>query len=359
MIRNRIIYLCLLLYGFVFAILYNTYETFILVLLLFFIPIILMGILGMTTPFVQVEVLRNTNMINQGEIGNVYLRVKNRSIFPVACARIRVLYGNEFVSKKGKELIQVFVDGNSEQEISFQLEMLHSGNVKLVFDCIYIYDYFRIFCRKKKIKEEFNFFVLPQIKELDIVAPIAQNLDLEESDTFSKYKSGDDPSEVFDIREYQFGDKIHRIHWKLSSKKNSYMVKEFSQPITCSTVILLELYYQKIMGEVCECMDKLLAQVLSLSYTFILQHHIHYIAWYDRKEEEIKRFYIETEEDIYEATEELLRMQTYEMEEVFSDVYVSMYQQEKIANWYYIGWLGTSHFEEHGIQPQVVELYGE
>lgn len=359
MIRNRIIYVCLLLYSFVFAILYNTYETFILVSLLFFIPIILIGILWITSLFVQVEVLQNTTIINQGEIGKIYLCVKNRSIFPIACARIRVLYGNEFVSKKGKEWIQVFVDGNSEQEISFQLEMLHSGNVKLFFDCICIYDYFRIFCRKKKVRKEFNLFVLPQIKELDIIAPIAQIFNLEESDTFSKYKSGDDPSEVFDIREYQLGDKIHRIHWKLSSKKNDYMVKEFSQPITCSTVILFELYYQKTMGEICNCMDKLLSQVLSLSYTFILQHHIHYIAWYDRKEEDIKRLYIETEEDIYEATEELLGVQTYEMEDIFSNVYVSMYQQEKIANWYYVGLLGTLHFEEHGIQPQVVELYGE
>ena len=52
-----------------------------------------------------------------------------------------------------------------------------------------------------------------------------------DSDRFSTYKKGDDPSEIFDIREYADGDKIQRIHWKLSSKTGDLMVKEGSLPL--------------------------------------------------------------------------------------------------------------------------------
>lgn len=47
----------------------------------------------------------------------------------------------------------------------------------------------------------------------------------EDSDRFSLYKKGDDPSEIFDIRDFKDGDRFQQIHWKLSSKTGHYMVK--------------------------------------------------------------------------------------------------------------------------------------
>lgn len=62
-----------------------------------------------------------------------------------------------------------------------------------------------------------------------------------DSDRFSTYKKGDDPSEIFDIREYADGDKIQRIHWKLSSKTGDLMVKEGSLPLMKEIHIFIDL----------------------------------------------------------------------------------------------------------------------
>ena len=45
----------------------------------------------------------------------------------------------------------------------------------------------------------------------------------------------------FDIREYADGDKIQRIHWKLSSKTGDLMVKEGSLPLMKEIHIFIDL----------------------------------------------------------------------------------------------------------------------
>lgn len=50
------------------------------------------------------------------------------------------------------------------------------------------------------------------------------------SDNFNTEKPGDDPSEVFAIREYQAGDRPRSIHWKQSVKTDNLLVKEMSLP---------------------------------------------------------------------------------------------------------------------------------
>ena len=44
-------------------------------------------------------------------------------------------------------------------------------------------------------------------------------------------RKGNDPSEIFDIREYVPGDDIRSIHWKLSSKTDTLILKEASNRI--------------------------------------------------------------------------------------------------------------------------------
>ena len=57
---------------------------------------------------------------------------------------------------------------------------------------------------------------------------------------YSKVKAGDDPSEIFDLHSYREGDPVSRIHWKLSSKLDSLMVKEYSLPLSAGCLLLTD-----------------------------------------------------------------------------------------------------------------------
>lgn len=61
-----------------------------------------------------------------------------------------------------------------------------------------------------------------------------------EADVYDDFHPGDDPSEIFGVREFRAGDKMQSIHWKLSAKSDDLLVRENSQPKACPLVFLLE-----------------------------------------------------------------------------------------------------------------------
>lgn len=54
-------------------------------------------------------------------------------------------------------------------------------------------------------------------------------------------RRGSDPSEIFDIREYMPGDDIRAIHWKLSCKTDTLILRQASDPSHYDVVLLPDL----------------------------------------------------------------------------------------------------------------------
>lgn len=54
-------------------------------------------------------------------------------------------------------------------------------------------------------------------------------------------RRGNAPSEMFDIREYVPGDDIRAVHWKLSSKTDTLILREASDPSHYNLVVLIDL----------------------------------------------------------------------------------------------------------------------
>ena len=54
-------------------------------------------------------------------------------------------------------------------------------------------------------------------------------------------RRGNDQSEIFDIREYQPGDDVRAIHWKLSCKTDSLLLREASDPARMEMAVLPDL----------------------------------------------------------------------------------------------------------------------
>ena len=61
------------------------------------------------------------------------------------------------------------------------------------------------------------------------------------ADSMMQNRKGNDPSELFDIREYAPGDDIRSIHWKLSSKTEKLIVRQSSEPFAYHMALLPDL----------------------------------------------------------------------------------------------------------------------
>ena len=103
-------------------------------------------------------------------------------------------------------------------------------------------------------------------------------LDLDGS-VYDEYRAGFDQSEVFEIRPYRAGDKTAQIHWKLSQKTDTLMLRQGSLPVKNALLLLLEAPQQGV--DLSERAQRAAARLFSLSESLAekgVQHHIGYLA---------------------------------------------------------------------------------
>ena len=337
MLQNKIRYLVILAIAGLLAILYNEYFMGILFLSVLIFPFLLFAILSYIYGMVSFELVSAVHVSNRGESIPVSIQVHNPTIFPIPNISITVNYFNDFSSKKTvyKQKFNVSVDKGTRTTVTCNLTSAHTGNLEISLRKIRIYDYLKIFSLRKKNVGEIKVAVLPHYYELTEDYLENRSKMQIESDNYSTIKSGDDPSEVFAIREYREGDRLQRIHWKLSMKQDQLMIKDFSEPINCSVVIFADLGIPKNEDEL-EVVDSLLECALSLSYSFMLKGQIHYLAWYDKSLGVCRRVRVVTDKDLFEAVDGLLNCGPYMQGIDLAAIYFAEYPNDQYTEVFFI-----------------------
>ncbi len=73
------------------------------------------------------------------------------------------------------------------------------------------------------------FTVYPEILDIQVDPHQSASASLEGT-SYDPHRSGQDASEVFDVRPYHEGDAVKSIHWKLSTRFDDVLVREASRP---------------------------------------------------------------------------------------------------------------------------------
>ena len=101
-----------------------------------------------------------------------------------------------------------------------------------------------------------------------------------DSDVYSDTQKGDDRSQVFELREYREGDDLRNVHWGLSSKHDSLIVKEFSKPLEESCIVLLESSLGSGRELKKERADRVLSEFTALSESLLGDGQPFLVCWY-------------------------------------------------------------------------------
>lgn len=243
--KNRLIYILLAAYSCLFVVLYNEYTSFLVSAIVLLLPFGIAGVMKLLIcPKIEVSLQENTGYFHQEENTKVILKVENKSVLPIlyATAYVRLFYGH---GKKQKcEKVKVCVDAKGRREFELTIRPQYCGLVNIEISKVKVYDYFRIYAMSRKGFGRVQRPVWPKKAELEESEKGLLFQKIEMSEEFSKDRPGDDPSEIFDIRAYREGDRLQRIHWKLSSKKDQILVKEFSLPIVEQIVVFVSLEWE-------------------------------------------------------------------------------------------------------------------
>ncbi|MGM9638309.1 MAG: DUF58 domain-containing protein [Butyricicoccaceae bacterium] len=125
-----------------------------------------------------------------------------------------------------------------------------------------------------------------------------------EGERWSMTRAGSDASETFAIREYHPGDPVRQIHWKLSQKTDTMMLRELGLPVTEEVLLMLETSFMDQLSA--DAMDLTMEAMLSVSHALAVEGIAHGIVWKNRRLEEPELVTVCTEREFDEAARLLL-----------------------------------------------------
>ena len=99
------------------------------------------------------------------------------------------------------------------------------GTYTIGVSCLYVYDLFRIFKLRIDVNSFGSVSVLP--RKLPLTEP-KTDASADSSRRTKHSPASPERLEVADIREYRDGDTLKSVHWKLSSKSEQMIVKEYN-----------------------------------------------------------------------------------------------------------------------------------
>ena len=234
--------------------------------------------------------------------------VKNASRrFPLRC-EAQLSVGNRTSGKKIRRRFGGLILPGQEETFWCEFETAFCGNVEVILESVRLYDLFGIFYIKRKVQRKAYVKVMPEFKLMPVEITRATREFQADAEEYSGEKKGDDPSELYQVREYRIQDSVRDIHWKLSAKEETFMVKERGFPLGCVVLVWIDFAEKERSAA---GFSRLLETAASLSITLAERKCIHLAAWYEEKNERIGMKRVKDEKSACELIWQLMEIEPY------------------------------------------------
>lgn len=222
--------------------------------------------------------------------------------------------------------------GAKQNSLLVRMEDAHAGKLQLQIETIAVADLFGLFRfrprgREEQIKavQKLSCLMLPQAAMPPQLPDIVWKYD-QNSDIYAEDRSGLDQSQTYELRDYRSGDSLRSIHWKRSSRSNSWIVREGSWPVGQSLLLLLENSYPSVpsgagasgCGRVPtqsgspqdydpqDAIERACASLIALSEELTDRGILHDVGWWAKETQKIQTAEIRSAEDLIQALGALL-----------------------------------------------------
>ncbi len=239
---NKYHYLLLLLVTGYLVVMYDAELPVVLLMLELILPLLQYLLLFPAAKKLRLQWSSLSQIYETGEDIPVKLRVQNPTIIPILYLHLMLSIQNELTDEKDTRELSVMVPAKGTIQIPFGVASEYCGKITIGITEVCLWDYFHLFRKKKKNKEyQSQVLVLPALTELPMEISSLVKGFLTDCDRYDPHERGTDPSEVFQIREYQPGDRLQQVHWKLSAARDGLLVKELSKPMVYPVILFLDM----------------------------------------------------------------------------------------------------------------------
>lgn len=289
--KSRQIGYALLLIALIIAEIYiNNVVSLVVLLVAIILPIISLALCFRSKDALKVRMVTD-DVVTKGEDLPVYLEFENTSGATIAYARFTINILNTLTGSFIQSPFATTISGKKVQKANLKVSESEIGQVYLTIKDFEIFDLFRLVSFRREVQLEDTVVVMPA--DIDVEAPQMFVTETEgESIRFSENNRGRDVSEVFDYRDYEPGDDIRAINWKLSGKRDELVIKEFSEPLNYSAIVLVDLVEAEP-----DRLEQCASVAAGVSRELLAQGVMHTLAFFDSGLEEFVFTNIENEEE--------------------------------------------------------------
>ncbi|MCR5703333.1 MAG: DUF58 domain-containing protein [Eubacterium sp.] len=254
----------------------------------------------------------------------ISIMVENRSKYFPQGVLIYLTAVNTFTGEKTRTTVKQVIPPKTKKNVSLSMEIKNCGTVRIGVKKIRVYDLTQLISLRKKVQGEMRVSVLPMTHLIPMEITKKTRDFIADAEEHSDRESGDDVSEIYQVREYTKEDSARDIHWKVSAKMDDLFVKDYGKPLGSSILILFHTNSVKHKKKNTELNIQALELVASLSMSLFEQKCIHTVAWFESERNSVQKKKIAKEKNVYELLNRLVFIQSCEeehLEAVFEDAF--------------------------------------
>lgn len=237
MLKNRIAYLLLLAAAFFFFLYFNGYLSLLLLIAALLLPFLSLAAALAASWGISFQAALSPFLAKKEEPVRIEVTVKSRNFLPVSAVRIFLDITNGYLGETEKQQYLFPLGSRGETLLDQGFSSQYCGRIHIAVRRAVVYDYFRIFALPKKPFCQADSFILPSGAGF-AASPEDRSW---EGMASPAQKFGElDISELSALRDFRDGDRLRDVHWKLSSKLDKIVVKEYERQQECRVFFVLE-----------------------------------------------------------------------------------------------------------------------
>ena len=205
---------------------------------IFLLPFVLLVYTLIAKSSLSVSMLCDTVTTEKNTPYTYQFRMDNHSILAIPFVEAMVSIPQSNAVRCTERSLRVSMAPMTGYHVKNTVSFRFRGTYDIGVKCFYVYDFFRIFRARVDVENLTTVYVLPRRLNLDETEAHSVS-----DDTARTVRSPlvVDKLEVSDIRDYQNGDSLKSIHWKLSSKSENFIVKDYNTGTSNQTVVFCDL----------------------------------------------------------------------------------------------------------------------
>jgi len=184
-----------------------------------------------------------------------------------------------FIEAQKEDEKSIIVNHRSRVVIKKKLACAYRGTYTVGVDQIVLKDYFGFFCFNYKDIEQHKILVYPKLRELK--SNLLRNTINESSESVIS-NDAQNMSVFSDVRAYQPGDPLNRIHWKLSAKAGEFVSKDYSGQMTNKTKVFVDTFNMNLDEEMGIVFEDFLVEGCVSNIHFLLENRIDTSLYYEK-----------------------------------------------------------------------------